>query len=125
MKRVVIVAALLLLCSWVSAYSVLRVTRLSDRVMGHIEASERYLAQDDAERLASEVKELEKFWDKEEKILSHFIRHHHLDSINVSVARLPALAYYGDKPNLAAELECIRWQIEHLKENETKLSNVF
>ena len=62
--------------------------------------------------------DFEQLWlDREEKLIK-FMRHSDLEQITWDSARLPYLARYGDMPELTAEVNRIRLQVNHLWETQ-------
>ena len=126
MKRIVICSILFAGIIAVSIFSYSTVKRVDSEITNKINAITTAINQDDVNLLILQVTELNLYWQKEEKILVHFIRHSHIDSITVSMARLPALAQYGDISEVNAELASIRIQIEHIHTSEKlNLYNLF
>lgn len=126
MKRVIICAALLAFAIAVAAYSEYRVERVDDEVAAHIEALGPALLSEDRDALAARSTEFAAFWDAEEDVLIHFVRHSNIDMITASVARLPSLAAYGALAEYSAELANIRRQMEHIRDSEEiSLKNIF
>lgn len=126
MKRVIICAALFVLAVFAGWYAQYRVERVDDELAVHIEALGQTLISGDREELAVRAAELSVFWDKEEDVLIHFVRHSHIDLITTCAARLPSLAAYGDLGEFSAELANMRRQMEHIRSSEEiSFANIF
>lgn len=118
MKRIVICAVLIVGAVASSVYAYFKVESLSEALDLRIGALTAVLHEDNTKEIVEQSHDLVEFWDEEEKILVHFVRHSHIDVISISMARLPALAEYGDYSEVYAELLSIRRQMEHIRTAE-------
>lgn len=118
MKRIVICAVLILGAVAASVYAYFKVVSLSEAIDLRIGALTAALHEDNTKEIVEQSRDLVEFWNAEEKILVHFVRHSHIDVISMSMARLPALAEYGDYSEVYAELLSIRRQMEHIRTAE-------
>lgn len=118
MKRIIICSVLFLGAIAASCYSYFLVEGLNDEINLRINALIEVLHDGNTEEVIEQSKSLVDFWKEEEEHLVHFVRHSHIDIISVSMARLPALAEYGDYSEVYAELLSIRRQMEHIREAE-------
>lgn len=118
MKRVVICSVLLLCLIAVSIYAHIKVERLGEVLDLRIEALTAVLHDNNEKEIIEQSNALVEFWKGEEEILVHLVRHSHIDIISVSVARMPALAEYGEYAEVYAELLSIRKQMEHIRSAE-------
>lgn len=126
MKRVLICVCLLVFTVLASVYSWYRVERVEKDIANHVEALGQVMVGGNRDELAMRSTEFAAYWDKEEDVLIHFVRHSHIDLITTSVARLPSLAAYDDLGEFSAELANIRRQMEHIRgSEEITLSNIF
>ena len=118
MNRVIPVSSCLPLTLGTAIYSL----RVADTVENEInrltlpilEASDR----EDKANLMADARALYDYWDKEEKRLSHFVRHNQVEALGQSLARIPALAEYGTPAELQSEIWAVRWQMESIKRSE-------
>lgn len=118
MKRIIICAVLSLGAIAASVYAHFRVENLNESLDLRIGALTAVLHESNTEEIIGQSKDLVDFWNGEEKVLVHFVRHSHIDVISMSMARLPALAEYGDYSEVYAELLSIRRQMEHIRSAE-------
>lgn len=114
MKRIIICAVLFIGALAASVYAHFKVQYLNEEIDLRINALTAVLHEKDTEEIIGQAYSLVDFWNNEEKILVHFVRHSNIDVISVSMARLPALAEYGDHSEVYAELLSIRRQMEHI-----------
>lgn len=118
MKRLVIVLTLLVCMITTSMYTGWRASRVNTEMNRRLDEIGESLAREDKEELAIQVAELRSYWEREEKTLILFLRHSHVDELTRSVVRLPSLTKSNDASQLGAELDTIRWQVEHIKDAE-------
>lgn len=118
MKRLGIVLCLLAAMILVSIYSIYRVERMHGEMTARLDEIAETTAREDSEALVEQVGALRDYWDREEKTLILFLRHSHVDDLTRSIMRLPALTQYRNIAELNAELDTIRWQIDHLRDSE-------
>ena len=125
MNRVLIVLILLPTMITISIFSMVRVhnakdriTMLTQEVIDRIEAGDK----DGALKSANAVTD---YWKNEGKILTHYTRHNLIETLSLSIARLPPLVEFDDKPALHAEIMAIRWQMENVYRSEAfELRNI-
>jgi len=117
-KRLGIVLCLLAAMILVSIYSIYRVERMHGEMTARLDEIAETTAREDSEALVEQVGALRDYWDREEKTLILFLRHSHVDDLTRSIMRLPALTQYRNIAELNAELDTIRWQIDHLRDSE-------
>ena len=126
MKRVVITACLLIFCLAVSTYSAHRTKDATGTVNSCVERALEAVYADDRERVKSEIEYLREYWDIEEDYIIHFLRHTQIDNLTLSVARLRAYAESEKYDDLVAELDSIRWQMDHINRSERMIwENLF
>ena len=118
MKRVYIALAMLALIAIACFYSLHKVNRAYYTLEDKIELVYSALDQNDRQQLGKNVDDLCAYWKDEERSLVHFVRHAQIDEITKSIARLPSFAKYGDYADLSAELNCIRLQMENIRDSE-------
>lgn len=118
MKRIVICSVLLILAILLSLYTHLRVERVSEELNTRIDAMFEALPREDSPELLAQSEAFIKFWNEEEDVLVHIIRHSYIDIITTSVMRLPSFAKYGNFSEMSAELAVIRRQMEHIRSSE-------
>lgn len=126
MKRLVVsivMLVLILLLSVMNTFTLYNIrvelTQVLQNISDKLEAEGPHAVVKDAE-------EFEKLWLEREEKLLRFIRHSDLEQITWDSARLPYLAKYGDTAELAAELNRIHLQVNHLWETQVpRLQTVF
>lgn len=126
MKRPVVsivMLVLILLLSVMNTFTLYNIrvelTQVLQNISDKLEAEGPHAVVKDAE-------EFEKLWLEREEKLLRFIRHSDLEQITWDSARLPYLAKYGDTAELAAELNRIHLQVNHLWETQVpRLQTVF
>lgn len=118
MKRIIICAALFLGALVISIYAHFKVENLNEALDLRIDALTVVLRENNKKEIIEQSHGLVDFWNGEEEILVHFVRHSHIDVVSISVARLPALAEYGDYSEVYAELLSIRRQMKHIRSAE-------
>lgn len=118
MKRLVVsivMLVLILLLSVMNTFTLYNIrvelTQVLQNISDKLEAEGPHAVVKDAE-------EFEKLWLEREEKLLRFIRHSDLEQITWDSARLPYLAKYGDTAELAAELNRIHLQVNHLWETQ-------
>ena len=126
MKRLWIVFGIVAVILAASGLSLWHLGAVSQRMDASLqELSEAVEARDDARLQALTAAFLEE-WEQDEHLMMRYIHHDELDAINGCAARLPALARYGDYPELAAELDRMRHLVRHIWESEApSLRNIF
>lgn len=126
MKRVLIVCVIVIGIIIAGTLSLLHLIRVSDEMDGILAEIAQAIEQDNIERAYAITEEFSNVWQKNEAVMTRYIHHDELDMINGVVARLPALARYGEKPEYAAEIDRLRKLISHICASEIpNLSNIF
>jgi len=64
------------------------------------------------------VADLQEYWRGEQRYLVIFFRHTEMDEISRAVSKLEAHAQHEEWGDLAAEMNVVLWQIDHIWENE-------
>lgn len=118
MKRIVIASVMLLFCVGFSTYSRSHTQEVNDTIAASVVRCMDAMEAGDHETLKREVDSLCEFWDEEEDFIIHFVRHAAIDDITKSIARLRALTVGEDYSELMAELDSVRWQMDHLNRSE-------
>ncbi len=118
MKRIIICIVLLGICIFISIFAHFRVEKVNSDFNIRIDALITELKSENTEKITQHAQSLNEFWEEEEHILVHFIRHSYIDTVTTSMARLPALAAYGDYSEVLAELYNVRRQMKHVCDSE-------
>lgn len=118
MKRIVIIIIMLGFCIAFSAYSRIHTQSVNDKISASVSRCIDAMEADDPDALMQEVDALSDFWDDEEDYIIHFLRHAQIDDITKSIARLRALTVGEDYSELMAELDSVRWQMDHINRSE-------
>lgn len=119
MKRLIIVGVLLGICIAASVYTHACVQAATEYIDDSVDGALQAIVDDDKEALMEKVGALRAFWDEEEDRLIHMVRHTQIDEISRNIARLRGLAAGESYPELVAELDSIRWQMNHIDRSET------
>jgi hypothetical protein len=118
MTRVVIAALLLIGVMGISIWSMHEVNSAREEIMAMTDRILRGLEDGDNEAVEATVYALCDYWDGEERDLSHFLRHGHMDGLSQSIAKLPPLEDLDDKPAFLAEVYTVRWLINDIQNTE-------
>ena len=126
MKRVIFCVLVLIMIAFVCRQTFMHITATRDRMMTDISLLSAAAENGDHDEMVWRARELTEYWNAEERWLMHFVRHSHIDSITLSIARLNTLAQHQETVELLAELSVIAWQITHIWESEQpSLKNAF
>ena len=119
MRRLIISLVMLAGILFLSAFNLYTLYQIRGELVGDLDAMMQKLEQgQDPTAVTMDALEFEELWlDREEKLVK-FIRHADLEQITWDSARLPYLARYGDLSELAAEINRIRLQVNHLWESQ-------
>lgn len=126
MKRLWIVAAILLFILGISGAGLLHLNRVTDEM----ETTLEQLAEATEHRRTAQMNELsaafQDEWRKNEEVMVRYIHHDALDAITGFVALLPPLARHEQYAALAAEVERIQALLCHIREAEVpNWKNIF
>jgi len=80
--------------------------------------AEMFLQQDNKTEAAKQVAAFNSSWERNKTIMSTFIRHSELDTVNLSAAKLKPYLKYSDTAEFCAESESLRFQLHHIWETE-------
>ena len=118
MKRLITSLVLIALILIAGLYSLYRVKNVRDEMILQIETVSTAVEEENLILIKSGVEKLCAYWKEQEGTLIHYVRHTQIDDITKSIARLPAMAAYQTYDVLFAELNSIRWQIDHIWKSE-------
>ena len=114
MKRLIVVAVLLIGIVGIAVFSRNRISEARERVFAYTSAILAYIEEENSPGIEKTVASLNDYWQKEQQLLILFIRHSEVDEISRTVARLKSLTDPEDHSQLGSELRAIAWQIDHI-----------
>ncbi len=126
MRRLIVVIALLAGILGTCLYTLYRVRSIHDEVEHYVNAVFLSIEREDSGAVGSDIAALTALWRERERELVKYVRHYHVDDINLCIARLEPLARHGSYDSLSAELSVIRGVMTHIRDGEqASLRNVF
>ena len=123
MKRVIIAAILLSAIIFASVFSYIQVRRIRNDVILKIDSLNNLIQEQQYETAVGLADDLYDYWELEEGTLVHYVRHSYIDEISKLIARLPALVKGELYVDFLADLDSIRWQIDHVWKTERPVWN--
>ncbi len=119
MKRIIIATLLLISVIVIYASTVAFITNSCEQTKSLVEKAVSSYQQDKNAR--KETEKLKKYWDKEEKMLSAFVNHDHIDEIELSISSLNIYAQNGDDKMFYMYADSIKTLIHQVLE-DTKIT---
>lgn len=126
MKRVVISLAILVLMTAVCVTGLLYLRGVKDELLIVLEQIRTTAEGGDHDRAADLIAEFGQLWRRRESVLIRYIRHHQIDEITITVARLEPLLRNGDIAEFLAELTKTVRLVEQIWASEIpNMTNIF
>ena len=104
MKRLVVAVIILALLVGANMYTRSLLDDTGAQMLHHVQRLEELVREEKTEKLEEECKALQQQWLDTEEVWSRFLRNDRLDAITIAAARLPELARYGERAEVAASL---------------------
>ena len=117
-KKIITVAATLLLLGLLSTVEQLSVGRLTNDAMARTQEILFLLGQDEAERGLERAREMDAWWDEEAPKAELIINHEATDDVRFTLSRLVAALEMGDRDDAFVYARELEGNIEHVLERQ-------
>lgn len=117
-KKLITVAATLLLLGLLSGVEQLSVGKLTDEAMARAQEILSLLAQNETEHGLERVREMDAWWDKEAPKAELIINHEATDDVRFTLSRLVAALEMGDRDDAFVYARELEGNIEHVLERQ-------
>lgn len=117
-KKLITVAATLLLLGLLSGVEQLSVGRLTDEAMARVQEILSLLAQNETEHGLERVREMDAWWDEEAPKAELIINHEATDDVRFTLSRLVAALEMGDRDDAFVYARELEGNIEHVLERQ-------
>lgn len=126
MKRIIFAFALMFFLIGFNFFCFYTVSEIGAEALEKLDCIYGTLAVGDASKTAEECEKFTEYWLSEQHILSLIVRHNLLEQTTSSVARFVPLSEFGEKGELASEINRCRILIEEIWDSERPLlRNIF
>ena len=121
MKRLVISSALLLVLLAIGVVSLFYVENVCSQTIEKSQTIKQEIYVQNYETAAQHIKDLESYWEENEKYLCLFVRHGEIEEISRQISELSDLLDYQDYSESSATLNRIIVIANHVKTTEKPL----
>lgn len=126
MKKLIISLLILVAIIISGIYSIYSIKRSSTKIQDSIEKTSGLAEAGDWSGANSQIKLVEKEWNKTEKSWAILVDHFEIDSIESSIIRSKKYIETRDMPLSLAELENLKFSVEHIYKKEIiNIKNIF
>lgn len=121
MKRLVISSTLLLALLVIGVVSLFYIENVCSQTIEKSQTIKQEVYTQDYEKAAKNIKDLESYWEENEKYLCLFVRHGEIEEISRQISELSDFLRYENYSEVSAELNRIIIIAEHIKATEKPL----
>lgn len=118
MKRLISAFGILIIILIFSAFSLFHIINAGSQTISYISEIEDKLANQEYQKVNETIEDLQKYWKKEELVLSLACRNNEVDEISAAIAQLSGFSNDNEYGDIHALLNMIRFKVQHLIESE-------